>query len=83
MKALNNLGSAGEFLIGIEELMIGQRFGLDPSVDGRCAECRNRDEQLDAEEVQAVRDLTQVRRGPLQGLLARTCRSLRRSGARP
>jgi 3-hydroxyisobutyrate dehydrogenase len=26
MKALNNLGSAGEFLIGIEELMIGQRI---------------------------------------------------------
>ncbi|MFA5662909.1 NAD(P)-dependent oxidoreductase [Castellaniella sp.] len=30
MKALNNLVSAGGFLIGIEALMIGQRFGLDP-----------------------------------------------------
>lgn len=29
MKALNNLVSAGGFLIGIEALMIGQRFGLD------------------------------------------------------
>jgi 3-hydroxyisobutyrate dehydrogenase len=32
MKALNNLVSAGGFLIGIEALLIGQRFGLDPSV---------------------------------------------------
>ena len=32
MKALNNLVSAGGFLIGIEALMIGQRFGLDPEV---------------------------------------------------
>lgn len=32
MKALNNLVSAGGFLIGIEALMIGQRFGLDPDV---------------------------------------------------
>jgi len=30
MKALNNLVSAGGFLIGVEALMIGQRFGLDP-----------------------------------------------------
>ena len=30
MKALNNLASAGSFLIGIEALLIGQRFGLDP-----------------------------------------------------
>jgi 3-hydroxyisobutyrate dehydrogenase len=29
MKALNNLVSAGGFLIGIEALIIGQRFGLD------------------------------------------------------
>ncbi|MCK8784512.1 NAD(P)-dependent oxidoreductase [Roseomonas sp. NAR14] len=29
MKALNNLVSAGGFLIGIEALLIGQRFGLD------------------------------------------------------
>ena len=29
MKALNNLVSAGGFLIGVEALMIGQRFGLD------------------------------------------------------
>lgn len=29
MKALNNLASAGGFLIGIEALLIGQRFGLD------------------------------------------------------
>lgn len=32
MKALNNLVSAGGFLIGVEALMIGQRFGLDPDV---------------------------------------------------
>ena len=32
MKALNNLVSAGGFLMGIEALLIGQRFGLDPSV---------------------------------------------------
>lgn len=32
MKALNNLVSAGGFLIGIEALIIGQQFGLDPSV---------------------------------------------------
>ena len=32
MKALNNLVSAGGFLIGIEALLIAQRFGLDPSV---------------------------------------------------
>ena len=31
MKALNNLVSAGGFLIGVEALMIGTRFGLDPS----------------------------------------------------
>ncbi len=32
MKALNNLVSTGGFLIGIEALLIGQRFGLDPLV---------------------------------------------------
>ena len=32
MKALNNLVSAGGFLIGIEALLIGQRFGLDPAL---------------------------------------------------
>lgn len=32
MKALNNLVSAGGFLIGIEAMLIGQRFGLDPEV---------------------------------------------------
>jgi 3-hydroxyisobutyrate dehydrogenase len=32
MKALNNLVSAGGFLIGIEALLIGQSFGLDPSL---------------------------------------------------
>jgi 3-hydroxyisobutyrate dehydrogenase len=32
MKALNNLVSAGGFLIGIEALVIGKKFGLDPSV---------------------------------------------------
>jgi 3-hydroxyisobutyrate dehydrogenase len=31
MKALNNLLSAAGFLIGIEALLIGQRFGLDPA----------------------------------------------------
>lgn len=32
MKALNNLVSAGGFLIGIEALLIGRKFGLDPSL---------------------------------------------------
>jgi 3-hydroxyisobutyrate dehydrogenase len=32
MKALNNLVSAGGFLMAVEALVIGQRFGLDPSV---------------------------------------------------
>ena len=32
MKALNNLVSAGGFLIGVEALLIGARFGLDPGV---------------------------------------------------
>ena len=32
MKALNNLVSAGGFLIGIEALLIGSRFGLSPSI---------------------------------------------------
>ncbi|HKM63521.1 MAG TPA: NAD(P)-dependent oxidoreductase [Acidisphaera sp.] len=32
MKALNNLVSAGGFLIGVEALLIGQKFGLDPGV---------------------------------------------------
>ncbi len=32
MKALNNLVSAGGFLIGIEALLVGQRFGLDPDL---------------------------------------------------
>jgi 3-hydroxyisobutyrate dehydrogenase len=32
MKALNNMVSTGGFLIGIEALLIGQRFGLDPAV---------------------------------------------------
>jgi len=32
MKALNNLVSAGGFLIGIEALLIGQQFGLDPGL---------------------------------------------------
>ena len=32
MKALNNLVSDGGFLIGIEALLIGQRFGLDPAL---------------------------------------------------
>lgn len=32
MKALNNLVSAGSFLIGIEALLIGQKFGLDPAL---------------------------------------------------
>ena len=32
MKALNNLVSAAGFLIGIEALLIGSRFGLDPAV---------------------------------------------------
>ena len=32
MKALNNLVSAGGFLIGIEALLIGSRFGLDPGM---------------------------------------------------
>ncbi len=32
MKALNNLVSAGGFLIGVEALLIGQSFGLDPAL---------------------------------------------------
>lgn len=32
MKALNNLVSAAGFLAGIEALLIGRRFGLDPAV---------------------------------------------------
>ena len=32
MKALNNLVSAGGFLMAVEALAIGQQFGLDPSV---------------------------------------------------
>ena len=32
MKALNNLVSAGGFLIGVEALLIGQKFGLDPAL---------------------------------------------------
>jgi 3-hydroxyisobutyrate dehydrogenase len=32
MKALNNLVSAGGFLIGIEALLIGSRFGLSPEI---------------------------------------------------
>jgi 3-hydroxyisobutyrate dehydrogenase len=32
MKALNNLASAGGFLIGVEVLLIGQQFGLDPAL---------------------------------------------------
>ena len=32
MKALNNLVSAGGFLIGVEALLIGSKFGLDPEV---------------------------------------------------
>jgi 3-hydroxyisobutyrate dehydrogenase len=31
MKALNNLVSAGGFLVGIEALLVGQRFGLEPA----------------------------------------------------
>ncbi len=31
MKALNNMVSAAGFLIGIEALLVGQRFGLDPA----------------------------------------------------
>lgn len=32
MKALNNLVSAGGFLIAIEALLVGRKFGLDPAV---------------------------------------------------
>jgi 3-hydroxyisobutyrate dehydrogenase len=32
MKALNNLVSAGGFLMAVEALVIGQKFGLDPAV---------------------------------------------------
>jgi 3-hydroxyisobutyrate dehydrogenase len=32
MKALNNLVSAGGFLIGMEALLVGRKFGLDPAV---------------------------------------------------
>ncbi len=62
MKSLNNLVSAGGFLIGIEALLIGQRFGLDACRHGGRAERRDRHEQLDAEEVQAVRAVAHIRR---------------------
>ncbi|MFC3124072.1 NAD(P)-dependent oxidoreductase [Pseudoroseomonas globiformis] len=32
MKALNNLVSAGGFLIGVEAMLVGQKFGLDPAL---------------------------------------------------
>ena len=32
MKALNNLVSAGGFLIAVEAVLMGQRFGLDPGL---------------------------------------------------
>jgi 3-hydroxyisobutyrate dehydrogenase len=32
MKALNNLASAGAFILTLEILLIGQRFGLDPAL---------------------------------------------------
>lgn len=32
MKALNNLVSAGGFLIGVEAMVIGHKFGLDPAM---------------------------------------------------
>ena len=32
MKALNNLVSAGGFLIAIEALLVGKKFGLDPAI---------------------------------------------------
>ena len=32
MKALNNLVSAAGFLVSVEALLIGKRFGLDPAV---------------------------------------------------
>ncbi|MDB5411735.1 MAG: Hgd 1 [Rubritepida sp.] len=32
MKALNNLASAGGFLIAVEALLIGQKFGLEPGL---------------------------------------------------
>jgi 3-hydroxyisobutyrate dehydrogenase len=32
MKALNNLASAGGFILALEVLLIGQRFGLDPAL---------------------------------------------------
>jgi 3-hydroxyisobutyrate dehydrogenase len=32
MKALNNLASAGAFILTLEVLLIGQRFGLDPAL---------------------------------------------------
>ena len=54
MKALNNLVSAGGFLIGIEALLIGQRFGLDPAKMVDVLNAVHGDEQLHAEEVQAV-----------------------------
>ena len=32
MKALNNLAQAGSFLIALEALLVGKKFGLDPAV---------------------------------------------------
>ena len=49
MKALNNLLSAGSFMMGIEALLIGQRFGLDPALDDRRDQRIDRDEQQQPE----------------------------------
>jgi 3-hydroxyisobutyrate dehydrogenase len=61
MKALNNLVSAGGFLIGIEALLIGQKFGLEPGQDGGRAERVHRHEQLHPEEIPAVRAFAPLR----------------------
>ena len=55
MKALNNLVSAGGFLIGIEALLVGQNFGLDAGADGGHPQRVDRHEQQHPGEVQAVR----------------------------
>ena len=70
MKALNNLVSAGGFLIGIEALLIGQRFGLDPAVMV---------DVLDASTQKKFKQfvLAQVRRASPWGCWRRICRACR------
>ena len=59
--------STGGFLIGIEALLIGQRFGLDPAVMTDVLNAATGMNELDAKEVQAVRSVAEVQRGVHDG----------------